>query len=195
MFISSQSVQKILTNFWQSVHDYKIFWLATYRKLGVYSMLDSDIGYMKEALLEAKKAEVLGEVPIGAVIVKDGTIIAKGHNLRETLKDPTAHAEIIAIREASKRLGGWRLHGCTLYVTLEPCQMCAGALIQSRVDRVVYGAKDLKAGAAGSLLNLLNDERFNHQVSIESGVLEEESAHLLKIFFKNLRKGKEDSKS
>lgn len=143
--------------------------------------------YMQEAIEEAKKAEELGEVPIGAIIVKDGEIIARGHNLRETLKNPLAHAEIIAIESASKRLGGWRLHGCTLYVTLEPCQMCAGALVQSRVDHVVYGTEDHKAGSAGSLLNLLQDKRFNHNVEITKGVLQAESSQLLKDFFKNLR--------
>ncbi|MFV9511862.1 tRNA adenosine(34) deaminase TadA [Tepidibacillus sp. LV47] len=147
--------------------------------------------YMQEALLEAKKAEALGEVPIGAVIVKDGKIIARGHNLRETKKDPTAHAEMIAIQQASQVLGGWRLHRCTLYVTLEPCQMCAGAIIQARIDHVVYGAKDPKAGCAGTLCNLLEDPRFNHQATVTSGVLEEEASLLLKKFFRNLRQSKE----
>lgn len=152
-----------------------------------------DTVYMKEALLEAKKAEALGEVPIGAVIVKDHKIIARGFNLRETWKDPTAHAEILAIQEASDVLGGWRLHGCTLYVTLEPCQMCAGAILQARLDRVVYGAMDPKAGCAGSLCNLLEDHRFNHQVEVISGELAEESAQLLKFFFKRLRIKKENT--
>ncbi|OEF99640.1 tRNA-specific adenosine deaminase [Vulcanibacillus modesticaldus] len=149
--------------------------------------IDHEI-FMREALIEARKAEEIGEVPIGAVIVKDGIIIARGHNLRETTKDPTAHAEMIAIHRASRELGGWRLHGCTLYVTLEPCQMCAGALVQARVDHLVYGAKDPKAGCAGTLFNLLQDERFNHQVDITSGVLEEESSKMLKDFFTKLRK-------
>jgi len=143
---------------------------------------------MKEAIKEAKKAEALGEVPIGAIVVKDGEIVGRGYNLRETKKDPTAHAEIIAIQQASQVVGGWRLHGCTLYVTLEPCQMCAGAIIQSRIDSVIYGAKDPKAGCAGSLCNLLQDERFNHQTKITNGVMEEETAALLKNFFKKLRK-------
>ncbi|WP_339064271.1 tRNA adenosine(34) deaminase TadA [Tepidibacillus marianensis] len=143
---------------------------------------------MREAIVEALKAKVLDEVPIGAVIVKDGKIIGRGHNLRETRKDPTAHAEMIAIKQASQVLGGWRLHGCTLYVTLEPCQMCAGAIIQSRIDHVVYGAKDPKAGCAGTLCNLLQDERFNHQTEITTGVMEEETASLLRDFFKKLRK-------
>ncbi|TCS78136.1 tRNA(adenine34) deaminase [Tepidibacillus fermentans] len=147
--------------------------------------------YMEEALFEAKKAEALGEVPIGAVIVKDSQIIARGHNLRETRKDPTAHAEIIAIHQASQVLGGWRLHGCTLYVTLEPCQMCAGAIIQARIDHVVYGASDPKAGCAGTICNLLEDHRFNHQAKITSGIMEEESSLLLKKFFKKLRESKD----
>ncbi len=144
--------------------------------------------YMEEAIKEAKKAEAIGEVPIGAIVVKEDKIIARGYNMRETLKDPTAHAEIIAIREASKTLGGWRLSGCTLYVTLEPCQMCSGAIIQSRMDHVVYGATDPKAGCAGSLCNLLQNEAFNHQAKITSGVLEDEASDLLKNFFKHLRR-------
>ena len=148
--------------------------------------------YMHEALLEAKKAEEVGEVPIGAVIVRNGTIIARGHNLRETTKDPTAHAEMIAIKNASEYLGGWRLHGCTLYVTLEPCQMCSGAIIQSRIDHIVFGAKDPKAGCAGTLCNLLQDERFNHRAQITPGVLEAECSAILQNFFKKIRilKGK-----
>lgn len=149
------------------------------------------VAFMKEALMEARKAEALGEVPIGAVIVKNGEIIARAHNLRETLHDPTAHAEMLAIQQASNKLGGWRLHGCTLYVTLEPCQMCAGALIQARVDHVVYGAEDPKAGCAGTILNLLQDVRFNHQVKITKGVLKEESVKLLTDFFRHLRSKKE----
>ncbi len=148
---------------------------------------EQDTIFMKEAMQEAKKAEALGEVPIGAVIVKDGKVIARGFNLRETYKDPTAHAEILAIQEASEVLGGWRLHGCTLYVTLEPCQMCAGALIQARLDKVVYGAADPKAGCAGSLCNLLEDNRFNHQLEVVPGHLAEESSQLLKQFFRKLR--------
>lgn len=151
------------------------------------SILDHEM-YMREAIEEAKKAWALREVPIGAVIVKDGVIVGRGHNLRETRKDPTLHAEMIAIREASEKLGGWRLIGCTLYVTLEPCPMCAGAIVQSRIEQVVYGAPDPKAGCAGTLMNLLDEQRFNHQVPVLSGVLEEECGNLLRNFFRSLRK-------
>lgn len=144
--------------------------------------------FMQAAIEEAKKAAALGEVPIGAVIVRDGEIVGRGYNLRETQKDPTLHAEMIAIRQASERLGGWRLIGCTLYVTLEPCPMCAGAIVQSRVEQVVFGAHDPKAGCAGTLMDLLNEPRFNHQVPIVAGVLGEECAFLLKDFFRSLRK-------
>lgn len=146
--------------------------------------------YMLEALTEAKKAESIGEVPIGAVIVKDGEIIARGHNLRETDQDPTAHAEIIAIQEAAKRLGSWRLNDCVLYVTLEPCPMCAGAIILSRIQTVVYGTEDPKAGCAGTLMNLLEDSRFNHQTETVTGVLQEECSAILSNFFRNLRQKK-----
>lgn len=146
--------------------------------------------YMRAAIEEAKKAAALGEVPIGAVIVRNGEIVGRGYNLRETEKDPTLHAEMIAIRQASAKLGGWRLIGCTLYVTLEPCPMCAGAIVQSRVEQVVYGARDPKAGCAGSLMNLLGDDRFNHQVPVHSGVLAEECGQMLKDFFRGLRKKK-----
>lgn len=144
--------------------------------------------FMREAIAEAKKAEELREVPIGAVVVKNNEIVGRGYNLRETGKDPTLHAEMIAIREASERLGGWRLMGCTLYVTLEPCPMCAGAIVQSRIEQVVYGAADPKAGCAGTLMNLLGEERFNHQVPVVAGVLQEECGQLLKDFFRSLRK-------
>ncbi|MMZ47617.1 tRNA-adenosine deaminase [Aneurinibacillus migulanus] len=139
------------------------------------------------AIAEARKAEALGEVPIGAVIVKDGQVVGRGYNLRETAKDPLAHAELIAIKEASETMGGWRLIGATLYVTLEPCPMCAGAIVQARVPRIVYGAMDPKAGCAGSLMNLLQEERFNHQVEMIQGVREEECSELLKNFFRSLR--------
>lgn len=148
---------------------------------------EKQIKYMKEAILEAKKAEELGEVPIGAVIVKNEEIIARAYNLRESLKNPIAHAEILAIQEASKRINDWRLYDCTLYVTLEPCQMCAGALIQSRIKQVVFGTNDPKAGCAGTLLNLLQDNRFNHKVEIVKGILENECSNLLKDFFRNIR--------
>ncbi|MDF2717617.1 MAG: adenosine deaminase [Paenibacillus sp.] len=143
--------------------------------------------WMEEAILEAKKAEALREVPIGAVIVKDGQIIARGHNLRETSLDPTAHAEMIAIREASAALGAWRLLDCTLYVTLEPCPMCAGAIVQSRIKTVVYGTPDPKAGCAGTLMNLLQEDRFNHRAELLEGVLQERCAALLTDFFRGLR--------
>jgi tRNA(adenine34) deaminase len=143
--------------------------------------------WMQEALEEAKKAEAIGEVPIGAVIVRDGQIIARGHNLRETSRDPTAHAEMIAIRAASEALGAWRLLGCTLYVTLEPCPMCAGAIVQSRIPTVVYGTPDPKAGCAGTLMNLLQEERFNHRVELISGILQDRCAQVLTDFFRKLR--------
>jgi len=143
--------------------------------------------YMREALAEAEKAAALGEVPVGAVVVYQGKIIGRGHNLRETKPDPTAHAEIRALQEAARTLGGWRLAGCTLYVTLEPCPMCAGALLQSRIDRVVYGADDPKAGSAGSLLNLLQFPGFNHSVKITGGVLEKECQEILRRFFQQRR--------
>lgn len=147
----------------------------------------NDEYYMGLAIAEARKAEALGEVPIGAVIVKDGQVVGRGYNLRETAKDPLAHAELIAIKEASETMGGWRLIGATLYVTLEPCPMCAGAIVQARVPRIVYGAMDPKAGCAGSLMNLLQEERFNHQVEMIQGVREEECSELLKNFFRSLR--------
>lgn len=190
----SQSIQKKLTKLRRNLFRMDLFVKSyTSGKVVEHDMGINHTVFMQEAIIEAKKAEALGEVPIGAVIVKNEEIIARAYNLRETLKDPTAHAEILAIQTASKILGGWRLHGCTLYVTLEPCQMCAGALIQSRVDHVVYGAEDPKAGSAGTLLNLLQDDRFNHQVKITKGILEEESSQLLKDFFKNLRVKKDKS--
>lgn len=156
---------------------------------------DVDHGkYMKEALVEAKKAEELGEVPIGAVIIKDGEVIGRGYNLRETVNDPTAHAEMIAIREAAEKTGSWRLNDCTLYVTLEPCPMCAGAIIQARIDTVVYGTEDPKAGCAGTLMNILQDDRFNHQAQMITGVMKEECSTLLTSFFKELRRRKKEQK-
>lgn len=147
----------------------------------------NDMYWMQQAITEAKKAEDILEVPIGAVIVKDGEIIGRGHNLRETTLDSTAHAEMIAIRQASVHLQAWRLLDCTLYVTLEPCPMCAGAIVQSRISRVVYGTSDPKAGCAGTLMNLLQDSRFNHQVEVTTDVMQEQCAHLLSNFFRNLR--------
>ncbi|KXG75231.1 tRNA adenosine(34) deaminase TadA [Thermotalea metallivorans] len=146
--------------------------------------------FMGEALREAQKAFDLKEVPIGAVVVKDGNIIGRGYNLRETLKDPTAHAEILAIRQASQTLGGWRLYGCDLYVTIEPCPMCAGAILLSRINRLIIGAMDPKGGAAGSLLNIPEDGRFNHHTEVIQGVLEEECSAIMKVFFQELRKNK-----
>jgi tRNA(adenine34) deaminase len=149
------------------------------------------VTFMRAAIEEAEKAAAIGEVPIGAVIVRGGEIVGRGYNMRETKKDPTLHAEMIAIREASERLGGWRLIGCTLYVTLEPCPMCAGAIVQSRIEQVVYGASDPKAGCAGTLMNLLDEPRFNHQVPVVEGVLAEECGQLLKDFFRRLRQKKQ----
>ena len=143
--------------------------------------------FMSLALEEAEKAAELGEVPIGCVIVKENQVIAKGYNLRELENQATAHAEMLAIQLAITQLGRWRLEGCTLYVTLEPCPMCAGAMIMSRVDQVVFGAKDPKGGCVGSLMNLLSDTRFNHQPKVISGVLEVECSQKLKRFFQMLR--------
>ena len=153
-------------------------------------MKDTDEKYMKEALKQAKKAYALEETPIGCVIVHEGKIISRGYNRRNTDKNPLAHAEITALRKASKKLGDWRLEGCTLYVTLEPCQMCAGAIIQSRMDRVVIGCMNPKAGCAGSVLNLLQVDRFNHQADVTRGVLEEKCSELMKSFFRELREKK-----
>ncbi|MFF2094154.1 MULTISPECIES: tRNA adenosine(34) deaminase TadA [Paenibacillus] len=149
-----------------------------------------DQAWMQYAIEEARKAEQIGEVPIGAIVVKDGEIIGRGYNLRETKHDPTAHAEMVAIREACEKIGAWRLLDCTLYVTLEPCPMCAGAIVQSRIKRVVYGTDDPKAGCAGTLMNLLQEPRFNHETELTSGVLQMECATLLTQFFRNLRKQK-----
>ena len=151
--------------------------------------------FMKEAIRQAKKAQALREVPIGCVIVYEGKIIARGYNRRNTDKNTTSHAEINAIRKASKKLGDWRLEGCTLYVTLEPCQMCAGAIVQARIDKVVIGSMNPKAGCAGSVLNLLEMDGFNHKVEVERGVLEEECSTMLSGFFKELRMEKAKAKA
>lgn len=143
--------------------------------------------WMREAIAEARKAESLGEVPIGAVVVRHGEIIGRGYNLRETTLDSTAHAEMVAIREASTALNSWRLLDCQLYVTLEPCPMCAGAMVQSRLPLTVYGTTDPKAGCAGTLMNLLEEPRFNHRTEVIQGVLQEECAELLTSFFRRLR--------
>lgn len=147
----------------------------------------NDEYYMNLAIEEAKKAQQLGEVPIGAIIVKDDEIIARAHNLRETAQQPTAHAEHIAIERASKVVGSWRLEDCTLYVTLEPCVMCAGAIVMSRIPKVVFGAMDPKGGCSGSLMNLLEEPRFNHRASVITGVLENDCGDLLRNFFRELR--------
>ena len=150
--------------------------------------------FMKEAIKEAKKAEELNEVPIGAVLVINSDIISRAHNLRELEQSAIAHAELLAIDQACRQIGSWRLEDSTLYVTLEPCPMCAGAIILSRVKRVVYGAGDPKGGCAGTLMNLLEDERFNHQCDVTKGVLEEECGQLLSAFFRSIRDRKKRTK-
>lgn len=146
--------------------------------------------WMQQAIAEAQKAESIGEVPIGAIIVLGDEIVGRGHNLRESKLDGTAHAEMIAIREASGNIGAWRLLNCRLYVTLEPCPMCAGAIVQCRVPHVIYGTPDPKAGCAGTLMNLLQEPRFNHRTEVTSGILQEECATLLTTFFRRLRNNK-----
>ena len=153
-------------------------------------MISQDEKYMKEAIRQAKKAYALGEVPIGCVIVYEGKIIGRGYNRRTIDKNTLAHAEMIAIKKASKYMNDWRLEKCTMYVTLEPCQMCSGAIVQSRMEKVIIGCMNPKAGCAGSILNLLQMEEFNHQVEIEVGVLGEECSNLMKSFFKELREKK-----
>ena len=150
--------------------------------------------YMQEALEEAKKAASMGEIPIGAVIIKDGQIVGRGHNETETRKDPTAHAEMLAIRQASQTLGGWRLLGCEMYVTAEPCCMCAGAIVWSRIQKLYIGTMDPKAGACGSVFNSPQEEKLNHYVEIETGILQEECSCIMKDFFKQLRKKKSEEK-
>lgn len=147
--------------------------------------------FMEEALEEAKKAAALGEVPIGAVVVKDGEIIGRGYNKTETQKDPTVHAEMEAIRQASKHLGGWRLIGCDMYVTAEPCAMCAGAIVWSRIENLYIGTMDPKAGACGSVFNIVQEQKLNHNVNIEVGLMQEECSNILTDFFRNLRRTKE----
>jgi tRNA(adenine34) deaminase len=146
-----------------------------------------DEQWMQLALAEAERAAEIGEVPVGAIVVFEDRVIGKGHNLRESEQDPLAHAEILAIREAADEMDGWRLSGCSMFVTLEPCAMCAGALVNSRIDRLVFGARDPKAGFCGSLGDLVRDQRLNHRVEVESGVLEAECRGLLKEFFEGLR--------
>lgn len=156
--------------------------------------MDRDQKFMKEAIKLARKAYQLGEVPIGCIIVYENKIIGRGYNRRNTDKNTLAHAEISAINKASKKMGDWRLEGCTLYVTLEPCQMCSGAIIQSRITEVVMGSMNPKAGCGGSVLNILQMEEFNHQAIVRRGVLEEECSQLLKEFFKDLRKRNKEEK-
>ncbi len=147
---------------------------------------------MSEALKEAEIAYRLGEVPIGAVVEKDGKIIGRGHNLTETSKDPTAHAEMIAIRQACETLGGWRLLGCSLYVTAEPCAMCAGAIVWARIQTLYIGTMDPKSGACGSVFNIPQESRLNHHVEIQTGIMQPECSSILKAFFKELRKKKSE---
>ena len=150
-------------------------------------MYSIDEKFMLEALKEAEKSANLDEVPVGAVIVKDGEIIAKGHNLREKTNDPTAHAEIVAIRKACKKLGSWRLEDCIMYVTIEPCSMCAGTLLWTRIKKIVYGAKDFKGGALGSSYNIFDVKNINHHPEIVGGVLEEKCSRIISDFFRNKR--------
>jgi tRNA(adenine34) deaminase len=157
-----------------------LVWLAL-------NLSQSDSEFMSLALLQAKRAYGLGEVPVGAVIVRGERVISKGHNLTGSENDPTAHAEVIAIRRAAQKLKDWRLVDCTLYTTLEPCSMCAGALVLSRIERLVFGATDPKSGMVGSLGNLVCDERLNHRMEVTSGILEQESSELLKGYFKERR--------
>lgn len=152
--------------------------------------MESEEKYMRAAIREAKKAYALEEVPIGCVIVREGRIIARGYNRRNTDKNTLAHAELTAIKKASKKCGDWRLEDCVMYITLEPCQMCAGAIVQSRMQKVVIGAMNPKAGCAGSVLNLLQMKEFNHQVALETGLLQEECSETLSSFFQTLREKK-----
>lgn len=158
-------------------------------------LLKTDEKYMRAAIKQAQKAYALNETPIGCVIVYDGKIIGRGYNRRNTDKNPLAHAEIAAIKKASRKMGDWRLEGCTMYVTLEPCQMCAGAIIQSRMTRVVVGCMNPKAGCAGSVLNLLQVKEFNHQAELTAGVLEEECSALMTGFFRELREKKKKARA
>lgn len=154
-----------------------------------------DEKFMKEAIRQAKKAEAIGDVPIGCVIVSDGRIIARGYNKRNRNKTVLAHAELLAMSKACKKAGDWRLEDCTIYITLEPCQMCAGAIVQARIPRVVIGSMNPKAGCGGSILNLLQMKEFNHQVEVTRGVLEEECSEMLSAFFRKLRQKKKEKKA
>lgn len=157
---------------------------------GFKKMKTLDEKYMRLAIKEAQKALLIDEVPIGAIIVKNNKIIARGHNLREKTNDPTAHAEIVAIRKACKKNKSWRLEGATIYVTVEPCSMCAGTILWTRIERVVYGAKDLKGGALGTTLNLYEAKNLNHYPSVTGGILENECGNIISNYFKNKRKSK-----
>ena len=157
--------------------------------------MDQKEKFMREAIRQAKKAYALDEVPIGCVIVYEGKIIARGYNRRNTDKNTLSHAELIAIKKASRKLGDWRLEGCTMYITLEPCQMCAGAMVQARVTEAVIGSMNPKAGCAGSVLNILEMEGFNHQVNVRRGVMEEECSRMLSGFFRELREKKKAEKN
>lgn len=150
--------------------------------------------FMKEALLEARKAYELDEVPVGVVIVREGKIIARGYNLKESLKNALAHGEIIAINKASEFLGGWRLIDCTMYVTIEPCPMCAGAIMSARIEHLVIGAKDPRMGGCGSVVDVVTNPGFNHMVDVKWGILEEECTNIMKDFFKDLRKRKKEER-
>lgn len=154
-------------------------------------IMNKDKKFMNLAFEEAKKALKKEEVPIGAIIVRDDEIIGRGHNLKEEKQDPTAHAEIIAIKEASRKINSWRLEDCEMFVTLEPCPMCVGAMLQARINRLVFSAYDPKGGAVGSLYDLSDDSRFNHTMKVKSGFMEEKSSKMLKKFFKDLRKRKD----
>ena len=153
-----------------------------------------DLQFMRMALELAENAADTGEIPVGAIITREGRVIGRGANCRESGKDPTLHAEIVAMREAARESGGWRLEGCTLYVTLEPCPMCAGALILARISRLVFGCRDPKAGACGSLYDIPKDSRFNHNVLVENGILREECARILRDFFRARRKSRRDGR-
>ena len=159
----------------------------------MYTQEDKEL-FMKEAIAEAKKAEAINEVPIGAVIVRDGKIIGRGYNQRETTNRAITHAEMIAIDEANQTINNWRLENCALFVTLEPCVMCSGAIVLSRIPNVYYGAFDYKGGTAGTLMNLLEEEQFNHQSHVEAGILQEECSEMLTSFFKKLRQDRKESK-
>ncbi|MGI6176213.1 MAG: nucleoside deaminase [Christensenellales bacterium] len=150
-------------------------------------MLQAQEAYMQAALKEAERAFELDEVPVGAVVVYQGNIIARAHNMREALRDPTAHAEMLALRRAAEALGGWRLHGCSLYVTLEPCPMCAGGILQARMDAVYFGVNDYKAGCCGTIYDIVQDKRFNHTTKVYGGILEQECYSILRAYFNKKR--------